>query len=46
MSEPTVVCMIACGQCLFSISQILTVVCTCAYPITYIANKVLRKKYE
>jgi hypothetical protein len=35
---------LACGQCLFSISQILAVVCTCAYPITYIANKILNKK--
>ncbi len=35
--------MIACGICLFSISQILTVVCTCAYPVTYVATKMFNK---
>jgi len=35
---------LACGQCLFSISQILTIVCTCVYPITYVAKKILDRK--
>ena len=35
--------MIACGLCLFTISQFLTIVFTCVYPITYITTKIANK---
>jgi hypothetical protein len=35
--------MIACGVCLFTISNILAVVATCVYPITYVITKIFNK---
>jgi len=35
--------MLGCGQCLFGISQVLAIACTCVYPITYVTTKLINK---
>jgi hypothetical protein len=35
--------MLACGQCLFSISHVLAIACTSVYPITYVTTKLINK---
>ena len=36
--------MIACGQCIVTLSQVITVIGFCIYPVIYIVKTVLKAK--